>query len=135
MKRLLIGLTVFCFCLGCAQDKGYSFVINPPAPSEGGDPEKEDQDPQNPEIQDNDAVKRTMEMGLGWNLGNQLDAYEEDPDDKDYLMPSETVWGNKPVTKEALRKVREAVAAIVKGWCSQDPEYTLQSVYDSAPKF
>lgn len=38
-------------------------------------------------------MRRTMQMGLGWNLGNQLDAYEEDPD------------------------------------------YTLQSVYDSAPVF
>ena len=57
---------------------------------------------------DNDATRRTMQMGMGWNLGNQLDAYEEDPKDKDYLMPSETVWGNPQVTQQAITKVREA---------------------------
>ena len=57
---------------------------------------------------DNDATRRTMQMGMGWNLGNQLDAYEEDPNDKDYLMPSETVWGNPKVTQQAITKVREA---------------------------
>lgn len=56
----------------------------------------------------NDATRRSMQMGLGWNLGNQLDAYEEDPNDKDYLVPSETVWGNPKVTQQAITKVREA---------------------------
>lgn len=29
-----------------------------------------------PELPDNTAVKRTRELGLGWNLGNHFDAYE-----------------------------------------------------------
>jgi len=98
-----------CCCLfwGCSQGHGYSIE-----PIKGKDePQKEEQkeqkeDPQDP--QENDAMRRTMEMGLGWNLGNQLDAYEEDPNDKDYLMPSETVWGNPRVTLAALKKVRQA---------------------------
>ena len=57
---------------------------------------------------DNDATRRTMQMGLGWNLGNQLDAYEESPGSSNYLMPIETVWGNPLVTQAALEKVREA---------------------------
>ena len=64
--------------------------------------------PATPAVLDNDATKMTLQMGMGWNLGNQLDAYEEDPKDKDYLMPSETVWGNPKVTQQAITKVREA---------------------------
>lgn len=56
-------------------------------------------------------ILRTMEMGLGWNLGNQLDAYEEDPDAK------------------------EAVDVLINGWFNNDPSYTLESVYNSAPVF
>ena len=57
---------------------------------------------------ENDATRRTMEMGLGWNLGNQLDAYEEDPGSRHYLIPDERIWGNPKATAEALRKVRAA---------------------------
>ena len=57
---------------------------------------------------ENDATRRTMEMGLGWNLGNQLDAYEEDPGSRHYLIPDERIWGNPKATATAVRKVHEA---------------------------
>lgn len=112
---------------------------------------------------DNDATRRTMEMGLGWNLGNQLDAYEEDPASNRYLIPDETVWGNPKVTRQAIEKVRAAgfttiripvtwlgkidpapAYAIDTKWMERvaevvgyahDAGYTLQTVYDSAPVF
>ena len=101
MKKLasvLAGLALSCWLLpACSQGQG--FTVDPPQP--GGD-----EKPSGPI--ENDATRRTLQMGLGWNLGNNLDAYEEDPDDKDYLMPSETVWGNPKVTQRALTRVREA---------------------------
>jgi len=101
MKKLasvLAGLALSCWLLpACSQGQG--FTVDPPAPIE-------DDKPSGPI--ENDATRRTLQMGLGWNLGNNLDAYEEDPDDKDYLMPSETIWGNPKVTQQALTKVREA---------------------------
>ena len=81
---------------GCS---GKTALVIPPPPDPGTvvTPENPSENPS-----DNDAVKRTMEMGLGWNLGNQLDAYEEDPNDADYLIPSETIWGNPEVTQTAI---------------------------------
>ena len=72
-------------------------------------------------------------MGMGWNLGNQLDAYEEDPNDKDYLMPSETVWGNPKVTQQAITKVKEAGFTTIRipvTWLAKigpAPEYKIDS--------
>ena len=101
MKKLasvLAGLALSCWLLpACSQGQG--FTVDPPAPIE-------DDKPSGPI--ENDATRRTLQMGLGWNLGNNLDAYEEDPDDKDYLMPSETIWGNPKVTQQALTRVKEA---------------------------
>ena len=114
-KVLLVSLTMVC----CGSENHSQFVIDPPKPGggnssgnqggeQGGNQGGQEQQTDTPTLVNNDAMKRTMEMGLGWNLGNQLDAYEEDPDDKDYLMPSETVWGNPKVTQVALEKVRAA---------------------------
>ena len=94
-------------CFGCAQTHG-PMVLPPPSPSSGKEASQEETTPEGGTTLDNDATRRTMHMGLGWNLGNQLDAYEEDPDDKNYLVPSETIWGNPKVTAQAIKKVREA---------------------------
>ena len=84
MKRLLTGFLLCSLLIGCGQDDGYSLNL----PGKKTAVEEEEQTPSSPqEPVDNDAVRRTMEMGIGWNLGNNLDAYEEDPDDKNYLMP------------------------------------------------
>ena len=129
----LIFLPAFCLfsCFvmnGCSGEKG---LIIPPPPSTT-DPVGPSVDPSDNPV-DNDAVKRTMEMGLGWNLGNQLDAYEEDPDDKDYLMPSETVWGNPIVTQTAISKVRAAGFTTIRipvtwlGKIGPAPDYTIDA--------
>ena len=41
------------------------------------------------------------EMGLGWNLGNTLDAWN----DKNVGIKSETIWGNPKTTKEMIQEV------------------------------
>jgi len=74
-----------------------------------------------------------MEMGLGWNLGNQLDAYEEDPDSRHYLIPDERIWGNPKATAEALAKVHAAGFTTIRipvtwlGKIGPAPDYVIDS--------
>lgn len=88
-----------------------------------------------PAVLDNDATRRTLQMGMGWNLGNNLDAYEEDPDSKNYLMPIETVWGNPKATAVAIQKVREAGFTTIRipvTWLAKigpAPEYKIDAAW------
>ena len=118
MKRFLsLFLALSCCTLSACTQQSKGLTLTPiPSPSTkpetGGKPSDSNTNPSTEPEQtgplENDATRRTLEMGMGWNLGNQLDAYEEDPGSKDYLMPSETVWGNPKVTQQAITKVREA---------------------------
>ena len=38
-------------------------------------------------------------------------------------------------TGEYYPDAKEAIDVLIKGWFNEDPAYTLQTVYDSAPKF
>ena len=58
-----------------------------------------------PTLEDNPAIRRALEMGLGWNLGNQLDAYINWTGSDRYLQPDETVWGNQKATQATFTKV------------------------------
>ena len=134
MKRLLTGFLLCSLLIGCGQDDGYSLNL----PGKKTAVEEEEQTPSSPqEPVDNDAVRRTMEMGIGWNLGNNLDAYEEDPDDKNYLMPSETIWGNPKVTQAALQKVHDAGFTTIRipvtwlGMIGPAPDYKINSTWMS----
>ena len=46
-----------------------------------------------------DQAQITEAMGLGWNLGNQLEASSGG-------LPSETCWGNPEITKELIDTVK-----------------------------
>jgi len=116
MRKILPLLIAAVCCLmspACTHANN-GITIPLPTPTPSGNQDKEEKPEQKPDAGtvtaplDNDAVKRTMHMGLGWNLGNNLDAYEEDPDSKNYLMPDETIWGNPKATQQALTKVRQA---------------------------
>lgn len=110
MKKLFL---VFCilsaFSLtGACSPGSSSMTITPPSKPETTEPDPAPEEkPEEGKPLDNDATRRSLAMGLGWNLGNQLDAYEEDPKDKNYLMPDENVWGNPTVTRAAIKKVKE----------------------------
>ena len=55
----------------------------------------------------NRAWTLMKELGTGWNLGNQLDAYINwTSDRKDY--PDETCWGNQKATQATFDGVRDA---------------------------
>ncbi len=116
MKRFMLftAATLALLCCGMpgnANNDGPD--VPPPPPStnpEGGDNGNQNGNPgDKPDTPlENDATRRTLQMGMGWNLGNQLDAYEESPTSSHYLMPDENVWGNPTVTLQAITKVREA---------------------------
>lgn len=58
--------------------------------------------PENKPIDENQpAVKVAKGLGLGWNLGNQLDAYVND-------VADEVSWGNGKATQETFHKVKNA---------------------------
>ena len=65
-------------------------------------------------------------LGLGWNLGNQLDAYSGN-------MPSETVWGNPKATQQTFDKVKAAGFSTVRipvtwlGKIGAAPDYTIDA--------
>jgi len=47
------------------------------------------------------AIEFADQMGVGWNLGNSLDAYING-------IPSETAWGNPVVTQDFIQAIKEA---------------------------
>lgn len=74
------------------------------------------------------AVKVAKELGLGWNLGNQLDAHVNE-------MADETSWGNGKATQETLNKVKAAGFTSVRipitwlGKVGAAPEYTIDAAW------
>ena len=132
---LALAGAMFCGLVSACGETSQGMVIAPPTTTPtvnpGGSESPSGQT--DPAPLDNAATRRTQEMGLGWNLGNQLDAYEEDPNDKDYLMPSETVWGNPQVTQQALNKVRAAGFTTIRipvtwlGKIGPAPTYTIDA--------
>lgn len=63
-------------------------------------------------------------LGMGWNLGNQLDAFANE-------VSSETAWGNQPATQATFNRLREAGFASVRipvtwlGHMGDAPDYTI----------
>lgn len=67
-------------------------------------------------------------LGLGWNLGNQLDAHADG-------VAAETVWGNPPVTQQLFDKVAAAGFTSVRipvtwlGHIGLSPDFRLDSLW------
>ncbi len=57
------------------------------------------------ELSDIKAVSLDFDMGIGWNLGNSLDAASNE---KGYFFETETVWFNPNTTKEMIKTVKDA---------------------------
>ncbi len=81
-----------------------------------------------PALPNNDAVKRTMELGLGWNMGNHFDAYSNG-------VASETAWGGTPATAATFTGVKAAGFKTVRipvtwlGHIGEAPDYTLDEAW------
>ena len=72
-----------------------------------------------------DAVKK---MGLGWNLGNTLEAHSQsvvDVTDEHFWgqqdLSSESCWGQYPAKPELLKMMKEAGCDIIQGYYFSKP--------------
>ena len=74
---------------------------------------------------DNEAVKFCMSMGIGWNLGNQMDAHYDG-------CSYETGWGNKAATQQTFNGLAKAGFKSVRipitwmGHIGNAPTYTIE---------
>lgn len=79
-------------------------------------------------IEENDAVKLARRMGMGWNLGNQFDAYTNG-------VSSETCWGNPKCTKALFDNLASYGFKTVRipitwqGHIGSAPSYTLDKAW------
>ena len=88
-----------------------------------------------PEVPDNDAARRMMELGVGWNLGNSLDALPDGFSDSDdeYGWPDETCWGNRKATQQTFDTIKSYGFTFVRipvTWArfiGPAPDYTLDA--------
>ena len=81
-----------------------------------------------PSLPNNTAVSRTMELGLGWNMGNHFDAYSNG-------VANETAWGGTPATQATFTGVKAAGFTTVRipvtwlGHIGEAPDYTLDEAW------
>lgn len=77
-----------------------------------------------PTLPDNAAVAQAMKLGLGWNMGNQLDAINNG-------VSGETVWGNPLCTQDTFNGVKAAGFTSVRipvtwmGHIGEAPDYLI----------
>ncbi len=75
---------------------------------------------------DDDSI--ISKMGMGWNLGNQFDAYNDN-------VASETAWGNKAATQATMDALYAAGIRTVRipvtwlGHVGDEPSYTIESAW------
>ena len=75
-----------------------------------------------------DQTTITKEMGMGWNLGNQLEASNAG-------IPSETTWGNPTISEDLIKAVKEQGFKTVRIPVSYldkigaAPDYTIDSAW------
>ena len=67
-------------------------------------------------------------MGMGWNLGNQMDAWSNE-------VADETCWGNQKTTQEAFDKIAASGIKTVRipvtwmGHVGEAPDYEIESAW------
>lgn len=120
-----IRTTIFTVVCGQKTEK----VTITQAASSKTDPEPETPDtPDNPETPTNGSVAFAKSMGLGWNLGNQMDAWSNN-------VANETCWGNKACTQATMDAVKAAGITTVRipvtwlGKYGAAPDYTIDAAW------
>ena len=83
------------------------------------------------EIPDNEAMAFLRRMGIGWNLGNTLDAHGTWVTGGE--LNTETCWGNPRTTPELFQAIREAGFGFVRipiTWAGHiDNDFTIHEVW------
>lgn len=83
-----------------------------------------------------DALTMATKLGMGWNLGNQLDAYSA-KNGGGYNKPDETCWGNKRATQATFDKLKSYGFTSVRipvtwmGAIGAAPEYRIDASWMS----
>ena len=86
------------------------------------------EDPIVPDNNGNVAWQMLEKFGLGWNLGNQMDAYNNS-------VSAETAWGNPKATQATFDKVKGAGFTTVRipvtwmGHIGEAPEYKIEEAW------
>jgi len=86
------------FSVVCNDDKQI-VTVTQDAAEKPVEPEPEDL-MKGPELPQNTAVSMSKKLGLGWNLGNQMDAESNG-------VSGETVWGQPKCTQQTFDKLKE----------------------------
>ncbi len=79
-------------------------------------------------VQDNEALATVRSLGLGWNLGNQLDAINNG-------VSSETAWGNPLCTQTTFKSLKNKGFGSVRipvtwsGHIGEAPDYILDQAW------
>lgn len=132
-KRWMGGLLAFTLCTllltGCgdgdaSQDNDAGKKGEKTERTEQITPEPKEDSKTEPADFSKTAVDFVKEMGVGWNLGNSLDAYKDGKGD-------ETGWGNPYITKELIQAVQGAgfrtirIPVTYMGQIGAAPDYTI----------
>lgn len=81
-----------------------------------------------PGLPDNVATRLASELGIGWNLGNQMDAQVNG-------VASETAWGNQKTTQTCFDKLKALGFSTVRipvtwlGHIGEAPEYKIDEAW------
>lgn len=130
----LLGSTTYACSGGDSNDQTEQKPDPDPTPTPEPDPEPVPEAIPGPDANRTPGIDATspatvaQSLGLGWNLGNQLDAHQNgDPD--------ETAWGNPKVTQEAIRQVAKAGFTTIRipvTWINKvgpAPDYTIDAAW------
>jgi endoglucanase len=86
------------------------------------------QEGQTPAQNPDEAMAFAKTLGMGWNLGNQLDAHANG-------VADETIWGNDQTTQDAFDKIAEMGISSVRipvtwmGHIGTAPDYTIATAW------
>ena len=78
--------------------------------------------------EENDAIARAARLGLGWNMGNHMDAFSNG-------VANETVWGNPMATQATFDGVKAAGFTSVRipvtwmGHIGEAPDYQIEDAW------
>ena len=128
MRKLLQVVQMAFVLLAVACSGGNEEPVKPVEPIVPEEPVTPSVEPEPEEESKGYAWDVARKLGLGWNLGNQLDAHVDG-------MPDETCWGNGKATQQTFNKLAEAGITSVRipvtwlGKVGEAPDYSIDKAW------
>ena len=128
MRKLLQVVQMAFVFLAVACSGGNEEPVKPVEPIVPEEPVTPPVEPEPEEESKGYAWDVARKLGLGWNLGNQLDAHVDG-------MPDETCWGNGKATQQTFNKLAEAGITSVRipvtwlGKVGEAPDYSIDKAW------